>query len=98
EVHYHVAQGRLFQLNLALPDRVKDARNWQVEDVKLEPDSLQGTPSPRSVRVSEARSREYLVVDLERALTPQTSAKLTVRLRSTVGEGVPAAGQTTPFP
>jgi hypothetical protein len=103
EVQYHVVQGQLFRLHLRLPDRMdEEGKNWQLEDVQLEPKGLLRNRATESAKPpggkSKVLAREYLVVDLDRALTPQTVAKLTVRLRSPLGQAVPAGGVVVTVP
>ncbi len=87
EVTYEVTRGSLFKLPLRVPG------NWQLDEVRMEPKDLLGN------LVSAGGKTALLVIaEPQRALTPGTSVRLTVRLHSPLGKGAPPAGVTLPFP
>ncbi len=76
---------------LKLPVRV--AGNWQVQEVRAEPPDLLANWVPAGTK-----GTALALVDLQRALNPGETVKLTVRLRSPLGAKAPPGGLTLPLP
>jgi hypothetical protein len=70
DITYEVTRGRIFHLPVRLPP------GWQVEGVELSP------ALPFQWYPAEGVKETQLRVDLQQALTPAQSARLTVRLRA----------------
>jgi hypothetical protein len=89
QLAYQIARGRLFQLHLGVMP------GWEVEDVKPGPGSgdLVRTWAP-----VEDKGRRVLLIELQRALTPEVTARLTAVLRAPHARAAAAAGRTLPFP
>jgi hypothetical protein len=87
QLTYDVVHGRLFALPLSVP------AGWEVEHVELQPPDLLRHWTP-----IQDKGKTLLQVDLQRALDPAASARLTARLRPSQPFKLPAAGMAVPIP
>jgi hypothetical protein len=92
QITYQIARGRLFQFRLGLP------AGWEVEQVELDQDEPGTTDLLRSWAPLEEQGRPVLVVELQQALLPRVSMRLTVHLHAARAPVVPAAGLALDFP
>ena len=87
QLHYEVAQGRLFSLPLTLPP------NWEVDHVEMTPPDLL-----QHWNVQQDKGKATLLVDLHRPLELNAGARLTIRARPTQSFRVSSSGTAVPIP
>jgi hypothetical protein len=87
QIAYEVSSGRLFSLQVVLPN------NWDVEQVEMTPaDLLQGWS------IVNDKGKPTLMVDLQRPLDPASGARMTLIARPSKLPVIPNAGQAVPIP
>ncbi|MBL8797835.1 MAG: hypothetical protein JNM56_28315 [Planctomycetia bacterium] len=87
QLTYDVVHGRLFALPLTVPT------GWEVEHVELQPADLLRHWTPL-----QDKGKTILQVELQRALDPAASARMTVKLRPMQPLKLPAGGLNVPIP